>query len=150
MTVGDVCTRGVATVVREDSVLEVARIMRDRHVGNVVVVDGEGMHKHPIGILTDRDIVVAIVALAPDKLSQLLVGDVFTRDVLTIAAEDSIETALQTMSERGIRRLPVVDFAGRLRGILTFDDVVGVMAQQLTELAQVVRRERQREEQLRA
>jgi CBS domain-containing protein len=149
MTVGEVCTRDVVWVGREDSVLAVAKIMRDRHVGNVVVVDGDGPRRRPVGILTDRDIVVGIVAQAPDKMTELQVADVFTSELLTIAAEDTIESALDIMRDRGIRRLPVVGIDGRLRGIVTFDDLVRVTARQLMDLAQVVSRERQREEQFR-
>jgi CBS domain-containing protein len=150
MTVGEVCTREVVSVRREDSVLTVARLMRDRHVGNVVVVDGDGAQKRPVGILTDRDIVVGIVAQAPDKIAELQVDDVFTGELLTVCAEDPIETALDVMRDRGIRRLPVVGFDGRLRGIVTFDDMLNVMARELTDLAGVVGRERRREEHLRA
>jgi CBS domain-containing protein len=150
MTVGDVCTREVVYVRREDTVLAAAKVMRDRHVGDVVVIEGDGPHKQPVGILTDRDIVVGIVAQAPDKIAQLLVTDVFTSDLLTIAAQDSVETALDIMRDRGIRRLPVVGFDGQLRGIVTFDDLVAVMARRLMDLAGVVARERRREEQMRA
>jgi CBS domain-containing protein len=149
MTVGDVCTREVVTVRPDETVLAVAKRMRDLHVGTVVVVDGEGSRLRPTGILTDRDIVVGIVAQAPDKIAQLLVTDVFTSDLLTIASADSVETAVDMMRDRGIRRLPVVDGDGRLRGIVTFDDLVGVLARRLTDLAYVVGRERRREEQLR-
>jgi CBS domain-containing protein len=150
MTVGEVCTRGVVSVRREDGVLTVAQIMRDRHVGDVVVLDGDGVDRRPVGILTDRDIVVGIVAQAPDKLAQLQVRDVFVGGLLTVNEQDSLDTAIDLMRDRGIRRLPVVDFEGRLRGIVTFDDVLSVLARQFLDLAHVVGRERRREEQLRS
>jgi CBS domain-containing protein len=150
MIVGDVCTRDVVTVRPTDTVLAVAKIMRDRHVGAVVVADDDSTRRRPIGILTDRDIVVGIVAQAPDKIAQLLVTDVFTSELLTINSTDTVEAALDIMRDRGIRRLPVTDFEGGLRGIVTFDDVVSVLAKRLTDLAQVVGRERRREERLRA
>lgn len=149
MTIGEVCTRDVVFVRREDSVLEVARLMRDRHVGDVIVVDSDGPNKRPIGIVTDRDIVVGIVAQAPDKLAQLQVRDVCTSEVLTVNAADTVDTAVDLMQDRGIRRLPVVEFDGRLRGIVTFDDLFRVLARQLTDLTHVVGRERRREQQLR-
>ena len=150
MTAGEVCTRNVVSVRRDDPVLAVARIMRDRHVGTVVVVDGDGPNRRPIGILTDRDIVVGVVAQAPDKVADLHVSDVFTGELLTISAQDSVDSALQIMRDRGIRRLPVTDHDGRLRGIITFDDLLRIRARQLTELAEVIGRERQREERHRA
>ncbi|HUE86097.1 MAG TPA: CBS domain-containing protein [Vicinamibacterales bacterium] len=149
MTIGEVCTRDVVSVQPGESVLAVAQVMRHRHVGDVVVVEGDGLHRRPIGILTDRDIVVGIVAQAPERIAQLLVSDVFTRDILTVDAEDTVEAALDVMRDRGIRRLPVVEVDGRLKGIVTFDDLIGVMARHLADLAQVVGRERRREEHLR-
>lgn len=149
MTIGEVCTRDVVFVRREDSVLDVARLMRDRHVGDVIVVDSDGPNKRPIGIVTDRDIVVGIVAQAPDKLAQLQVRDVCTSELLTVNAADTVDTAVDLMQDRGIRRLPVVEFDGRLRGIVTFDDLFRVLARQLTDLTHVVGRERRREQQLR-
>lgn len=150
MTIGEVCTRDVVSVRREDGVLTVAQIMRDRHVGDVVVLEGDGAERRPVGILTDRDIVVGIVAQAPDKLAQLQVRDVFVGGLLTVNEQDSIDTAIDLMRDRGIRRLPVVDFEGRLRGIVTFDDLLNVLARQFLDLAHVVGRERRREEQLRS
>lgn len=146
MTVDAICTHDVVSVRSSDSLLDVARLMRDRHVGDVVVVDGDG---RPIGIVTDRDIVVGIVALTPDKLDALRVEDVMVRDVATIKTTDAVDAALRTMRARGVRRLPVVRTDGVLAGIVTFDDLVAAMARELGELATVVVRERQREERMR-
>jgi len=148
MTVDAVCTRDVATVRPSDALLDVARVMRDRHVGDVVVVgDGEG--RRPIGILTDRDIVVGIVAVTPDKLEMLRVEDVMNRELATVKSSAALDAALRTMRERGVRRLPVVGADGRLAGIVTFDDLVAALARELGDLATVVVRERQREERVR-
>lgn len=145
MTVGDICTRHVITARPADSVLDVARLMRDKHVGDVVVV-GDGLAiTRPIGMLTDRDIVVGIVATTPDRLEALRVGDVMTSDVITVGETDPIETAVVAMRSGGVRRLPVVNTHGLLRGILTFDDIIEVMSEELNDLAMVAAREQHRE-----
>lgn len=145
MTVGDICTRHVITAQPGDSVLDVARLMRDKHVGDVVVV-GDGLAiTRPIGMLTDRDIVVGIVATTPDKLEALRVGDVMTSEVITVGETDPIETAVVAMRSGGVRRLPVVNTHGLLRGILTFDDIIEVMSEELNDLAMVAAREQHRE-----
>jgi CBS domain-containing protein len=149
MTVGNMCTRGVVTVRRDDGVLDAAVAMRDRHVGDVVVVDLKDSIEYPVGILTDRDIVVGIVAQAPDKIVDLRVADVLTTSVVSVTSDSSVEMALQMMRHLGIRRLPVVDVDGALVGIVTFDDLLGVIADELAGLAAIVERERFREEQVR-
>ncbi|HEU4627310.1 MAG TPA: CBS domain-containing protein [Steroidobacteraceae bacterium] len=148
MVVDNVCTRDVATVRPSDTLFDAARVMRDRHVGDVIVTDDEN-NPRPVGILTDRDIVVGILAVAPDKLETLLVEDVMSRDLATAQASDALDKALRAMRARGVRRLPVVASDGRLIGIVTFDDLVAAMARELGELATVVARERQREERMR-
>ena len=103
----------------------------------------------PIGIVTDRDIVISVVASDPQHLPYLLVNDVMS-DELVIAAEDeSVETALKRMKEHGVRRLPVVDASGALTGILTLDDVLEYLTLQQGDLVALVAHERSRERQYR-
>lgn len=138
MTVGDVCKDFVVTAHPDETVPEAARRMRDQHVGNVVVADDQG---RPVGMLTDRDIVVSAVAQSPDRLSGLLVGDVMTRDLVTIGRHETIEMALKKMRDRGVRRLPVVTANGRVDGILAFDDIISAMSAEMNELVGLVARE---------
>jgi CBS domain-containing protein len=142
MTVGDVSTRPVITAHPDETLVEVARRMRDEHVGDVIVADTE---RRPVGVLTDRDIVVSAVAQSADKIEQLLVGDVMTRDALTAYRTESLEDALKRMRMRGIRRLPIVDSNGQLEGIVTFDDILKAMSFELSGLIGLMARERQRE-----
>jgi CBS domain-containing protein len=138
MTVGDVCGRSIVTAHPDDTVLEAARRMRDRHVGDVVVADSES---RPVGILTDRDIVVSALAQSPEKLEGLVVGDIMTRNVVTAKRAESLHEALTRMRAHGIRRLPVVNTDGRLDGMLAFDDIIGVMSADLNRLAGLVAHE---------
>jgi CBS domain-containing protein len=147
MTVGEVCTRSVVTMEPDETVVDAARRMREHHVGNVVVTDRQA---RPVGILTDRDIVVSAVAQSPDKLDTLFVKDVMSRDVLTVRADDGLETALKKMRARGVRRLPVLSVEGRLTGILVLDDVLEVMSAELRDLVSLVAREQKREREVRA
>lgn len=142
MTVGDICTRSVVTAHPDETVVEAAKRMRDRHVGDLLVTDTQA---RPTGILTDRDIVVSAVAQSPDKLESLLVGDVMSRDVLTVRTGETLDEALKMMRGRGVRRLPVVSADGRLEGLVAFDDILEVMSEELGELVALVAREQKLE-----
>lgn len=146
MTIGDVCMRSVATAYPDETVVDAARKMRDQHVGDVVVTDTQA---RPVGILTDRDIVVAAVAQSADKLAGLLVGDVMSSDLVTARASDPISDALKIMRARGIRRLPIVSGDGRLVGLVAFDDILGVMSDELVQLVGLVARQQTQEHVLR-
>lgn len=147
MTVGEVCTRSVVTATANELISEAARRMRDMHVGTVVVVENKGENR-PVGILTDRDIVIGPVAQSPDRIGALVVGDVMSRDVATVLEDDAVHSALETMRSRGIRRVPVVGRDGRLEGLLAFDDVVEVMSSELSDLVSLVAREQKLEREL--
>jgi CBS domain-containing protein len=146
MTVGDVCTRSVVTAHPDETVAEAAKRMRDRHVGDLLVTDTQ---TRPIGILTDRDIVVSAVAQSPDRLESLLVGDVMSHDLATARTDETLDDALKLMRTRGVRRLPVVSADGRLEGLVAFDDILEVMSEELGELVGLVAREQKREREVR-
>lgn len=149
MTVGDICNREVVVAPKGEMVVDAARRMRTSHVGDLVVVENRGGRHVPIGIVTDRDIVIAAVAGDPDHIDYLLLSDVMTPDLVTAKEEESIETALKKMQEHGIRRLPIVDAIGALVGILTLDDVLRYLTAQQSELVALVVREQKRERQYR-
>jgi CBS domain-containing protein len=142
MTVNDICTRPAVTAHPDDTIAEAARRMRDEHVGDLVVADTQ---TRPIGLLTDRDIVVSAVAQSPDRLESLLVGDLMSRDVVTIPTNETLESALRTMRTRGIRRLPVVAADGRLEGIVAFDDILERLSADMGDLVRLVATEQKRE-----
>ena len=148
MTVSTICNHNVATVGAADGVVEAAARMRQEHVGDLIVVERRGSHEVPVGILTDRDIVVGVVAkrVPPD---QVTVGDVMTRDLLTVRESDGVEFALREMRSFGVRRAPVVGVHGELVGVLSIDDVVQHLAMQLGRLADVIRLEQAAESEAR-
>jgi CBS domain-containing protein len=142
MTVNDICTRPAMTADPDETIVEAARRMRDRHVGDLIVTDSTG---RPVGLLTDRDIVVSAVAQSPDRLEALLVGDLMSREVVTARTSETLDAALRTMRSRGIRRLPVVSADGRLEGIVSFDDILERLSTELDELVRLVATEQKRE-----
>ena len=143
-TAGDLCTRQVVVAPPSLSVDEAARLMRERHVGCLVVVEQGDGGRLPSGILTDRDIVTAVVARDVDAKS-LRVGDVMTATVASVRESDTLYDVLSTMRSRGVRRVPVTGPHGTLAGILTLDDVLNGLAGQLQALGSVVGRERRQE-----
>lgn len=137
MTISDLCKRVVVTIRRDATAEDAARIMRASHIGNVVVVDAADTRK-PVGIITDRDIAVEIVAqgLAP---AQTMVGAVMSAPVVSLREEDSIIEALDKMSARGVRRAPVLDRDGHLKGLVSVDDLVPLLARELAKIGALIR-----------
>ncbi|HSJ48962.1 MAG TPA: CBS domain-containing protein [Gammaproteobacteria bacterium] len=144
MSVGKLCSRVVTVVRREESIMAAARLMRQQHVGNVVVVDAEGDGQRPVGILTDRDIVVELVAKELD-LKVVTVGDAMSCDLLTLPEDMDLLEAVGEMRSHAVRRAPVVDARGMLVGIISIDDVLGVLAELLKDLSCLVNKEQRRE-----
>ena len=147
MTVNDLSTKRVAVSHPDETVVEAARRMRTAHVGDVVVVDSQ---QRPIGMLTDRDIVVSAVAQTPERLSGLLVGDIMTREVVTVRSSDPPEEIATLMRRHGVRRLPVIGHDGRLEGIITLDDLIRRIAIDVGQLVVLIGLEQQREREMRA
>ena len=143
MNAGSVCKRGVVTVAPTDDLVGAAHVMREKHVGYLIVAESPH-NRRVMGVLTDRDIVVAVLAREVDAHA-LKVGDVMTRDPLLVDEEQSIEMVLRHMREAGVRRVPVVDRAGTLTGVLSIDDVLERMADQLLDIAGSIRNEQRME-----
>lgn len=152
MTIKDYCQTHTAIARQQDSVLEAAARMQRHHVGALVVVERNEGRDEPVGMVTDRDIVVnglARCALAgedPAAVGRLRVADVMSRDVVVAREDEPLPDVIRGMKERGIRRIPVVDHEGALVGIFAFDDFIQVVADEMTDLATLIVRERRREE----
>ena len=143
MKAGDICNREVIVTRPEAPVVEAARLMRTHHVGDLVVVRDGGNEHVPIGILTDRDI-----ALCVDRLiqrPQMKVADVMSVELVTADEHEELHDVLKKMQLGGIRRMPVVDRLGILAGILTLDDVIELLSEELTDLVKLVAAEQRRE-----
>jgi len=149
MTVGEICKRDVVVAPKTEMIVDAAKRMRTSHVGDVVVIENRNGRHLPIGIVTDRDIVISVVAGDPEHINYLLVSDVMSDDLVTAREHESIEAALKKMQEHGVRRLPIVDADGMLVGILTLDDILQYFTGQQSELVALVAREQRRERQYR-
>jgi len=145
MSIGEICTREVVITRPEMSVADAAELMRRHHVGDLVVVNELEGKRIPVGIVTDRDIVVEVVAAKLDPAA-LTVGEIMGLELVTGHEDDAIFDTLQSMRTKGVRRVPIVDEAGGLLGIVTVDDLIEVFAEELTDLARVISRGRAREE----
>jgi CBS domain-containing protein len=140
MAVGEICNREVVIAEKTLSVVDAARLMRTHHVGDLVVVEG----RYPAGIVTDRDIVVEVVAAGVNP-EALTLADIMGPEVATVREGEGLFEALRYMRDKGVRRMPVVDREGSLVGILTLDDLLSLLAEEMTELAKLMSHERQRE-----
>ena len=148
MLVGEYCNREVVVVGAEDSVLEAARVMREYHVGDVVIVEEKYGKQSPIGIMTDRDIVLEIVAEGADP-ETIRVGDAMSFDLVKVNHDDDLMHAIETMRDKGVRRVPVVDANDVLVGILSVDDLLDLFSEIMIDIAHLVDRQRRRESQTR-
>ena len=144
MSVGAICNREVIIAEKSMTVSEAARLMRSHHVGDLVVIEEAAGRRKPVGIVTDRDIVVEIVAAGVNP-EALKVGDIMGSEVATVRENEGLFEALRYMRDKGVRRMPVVDGSGGLIGILTLDDLLSLLAEEMMELAKLVSHERQRE-----
>lgn len=144
-TAGLLCRREVVICTRADTVSEAARRMLAFHVGDVVVVDERGGERHPVGMLTDRDIVIRVVAAGLDP-QRSLVGSLMSDPLVTALESEPLDDVLPRMRGHGIRRLVVVNEQGVLEGILTLDDLLELLGEEMTTLARLVTRERREEE----
>lgn len=143
--IGEICSREVIVVTREMGVPEAAKLMRRHHVGTLVVCEelGENRRK-PVGIVTDRDLVLEV--LAQDlKADTLTVGDIMVQELVTASETDGVRETLELMRTKGVRRAPITGADGRLIGLLSIDDLLDAMAGDLTDIARIIARGQSRE-----
>jgi CBS domain-containing protein len=145
MRVGELCTRSVVTCLREASGLEIAQKMREHHVGDLVVVDEEDGALRPVGVVTDRDLVVQVIAKGLDP-GRLRAEDLLTGSLVTAYESELVHDAVWHMRGNGLRRLPIVDQQEHLFGMLTVDDVARYLAEELADLIGVASAQRRREQ----
>ena len=141
LTAGEFCNREVVIGQELEHVTEVARRMREHHVGSVVIVQQSAQGPTPIGVLTDRDIVLGLVAVDPSYLERAIVKDLLPGKLVTVGEDASLYEVIVRMRSHGIRRLPVVSDAGTLVGIIAFDDLVVHLGEELQRLGSLIERE---------
>jgi CBS domain-containing protein len=148
MTLKTLCNREVLVVDKAENILEAAVLMRKYHTGDVIIVEERNGLRYPVGIVTDRDIVVELIAKGI-AIESVAVGDLMCSELVLAREDDSLFDAIQLMRQKGVRRLPVVDNSGVLIGIITADDLIELVAEQLQDIARLIGREQAREKQYR-
>lgn len=138
MKLGNVCTRDVHTTTCERPLAEAAREMLARNIGALAVVEIHDGLRHAVGIVTDRDIVCGQLNHTAD-LHCLTVGDVMTVKPLTLTEHSGVAEAIECMSQIGVRRALIVNDAGNLSGIVSIDDLLPIVADELGVLAKLLR-----------
>ena len=148
MPISEFCNREVVFATRKTSIPEAAQLMRQYHVGDLVVVDEVGGKRMPVGIVTDRDIVIEIIANSLD-LDEFSVGDIMGPQLVSVQENEGVFETIQLMRCEGIRRIPVVNQEGGLEGIVSADDILDLLAEEMAELAKVAPREQIHEAKIR-
>ncbi len=144
MKIGEICNRSVITISKDASILEAAREMRKHHIGDVVVTERTDGAEMPVGIMTDRDIVIELLA-EEVELGTVDVGDVMSTTLVTAPHDADLFETLRFMGIKGVRRIPVLDDEGRLYGILSVDDILSVLTKELSFIAEISERQIERE-----
>ncbi len=140
MTIGELCTRDTFIIGQDDNIVEAAKLMRVFNVGDLIVVDPSSDGNTPIGIVTDRDIVISVVADNADPQS-VTVAEIMSKELVTGSEEDDLYSSIAKMRQHGIRRLPVVNKEGYLSGILSVDDILEFLGEEVNALIGLVYKE---------
>ena len=142
MPISEFCRREVICATKETAVTEAAILMRRHHIGDVIVVEQREGRQIPVGIVTDRDIVVEVIAAGLDPHT-IALGDLALAPLVTIGEDAGYAETVRLMSIKGVRRMPVVGKTGELVGIITLDDMLWQLASPLAALSSLSGRERQ-------
>jgi CBS domain-containing protein len=140
MLVSDLCTRKTIVIREEKSAYDAAKLMKQYNVGCLVVVKSQDDHNIPVGMITDRDIVIKAMLKERDPHT-ITVREIMSTPALTVAESTSIIDALMKMRYNSIRRVPVVNPKGQLVGILSLDDILDSISKELNEITQIFRKE---------
>ncbi len=144
MNAGEICSRILVVAERNTPVQQAAKLMRDHHIGSLVVTEGSAAARRPVGIVTDRDMVIEVVAAGVDYRT-LTVGDVMSERLDTVRESAGLFESVAQMRRCGVRRLVVVDASARLVGVVAMDDLIAVLAEELSALAQAINVEQRQE-----
>lgn len=144
MPIGELCNREVVFATQETTIAEAAQLMRRYHVGDLVVVREVNGKRVPLGIVTDRDIVIEIIAKA-QPFENCTVDKIMSSNLVSVPESEGMIETIRLMRAHAIRRITVVSNDGALVGILSVDDVLQLLAEELSELAKISRFQQTRE-----
>ncbi len=144
MKIGEICTRIVTFTTKDMPLVDAAKLMRQHHVGSLIVIEEQQRGRVPVGMLTDRDIVVEVLAPGLDY-KNLSVGEIMSSQLMTARDSDDMLGVLRVMRQKGIRRMPVVTESGTLAGIVTLDDLLEILAEEMDDLVDAIAGEQAKE-----
>jgi CBS domain-containing protein len=147
--IGEYCKRAVVAIASTTDAADAAKLMREEHVGFLIVYRAGDELQKPIGVLTDRDLVLGVMARDVDPHA-VTVDDVMTRQPLIATDSDELSDMLQAMRLAGIRRVPVVDVRGALIGVMAIDDAIDVITGLMCDIAGSIKSEQRQEWRARA
>lgn len=137
MAIKEFCNTDVVICETDATVPAVASLMRTHHVGDVIVIEERDGRRMPLGILTDRDIVLEAVAVGLD-VEVFTAGDMMTAPLVTVPLSEGVFETLRAMSRHRVRRIGVVDDQGGLFGIVAADDLINLLANELATLTDAI------------
>ncbi len=149
MFVGQYCDKKISTLTQDSSILDAAQVMRKNHVGEVIIVEKKMGKVIPVGLITDRDLVVEILAMEID-IETINLGCIMCIELVTVNYDSSLNKALEIMQHHGIRRAPVVGNKGELIGIINIEAVIKVLSQDMAKILKLFNNERRIEKNLRS
>ncbi len=144
MLLKEICTPDVVFCAEDATAATAARLMRERHVGDVVIVEDTEGDQTPIGVITDRDLVVEVLAKERDP-SKVKVREIMRTPLVVARTSEDAYQALERMKAHGVRRIPVMDDYMKLAGIVCLDDLLKRLATDAAALAEIIAREQDRE-----
>jgi predicted transcriptional regulator len=144
MVISDFCERDVVTMTLDSTLVEAAKLMRHYHVGYIVVVEERNKQVFPLGIVTDRDIVIEVIATELDPQT-ITVGDIMLQKLLVIRDDADIVKTIDLMTNEGVRRLPIVNEKGTLVGVATMEDMLIKTANLFESFNRLLAKERENE-----
>lgn len=144
MKVGELCQRGVVAIANSEDIPAAAQMMREHHVGFLVVFAQGDELRRPIGVLTDRDIVIGVIAKKVNPQA-LRVDDLMTRQPVVAHETEDLSDVLQAMRLAGIRRVPVVDQRSALVGVIAIDDAFHIITNFMCDITGSVQNQQRQE-----
>lgn len=148
MKIGECCNREVVVAEKEMEILDTAMLMKKHHVGDLVIVDRRDGVTQPVGILTDRDLVVEVMAQEVPP-SEVTAADVMSLELTTAREDDGVWETLEKMRDLGVRRMPVIEQDGSLVGLITLDDLLELFTEAMDNMTHLIKSEVRKESRLR-
>lgn len=148
MSIAQYCTKEVSLLTQDSSILEAAQMMRKNHVGEVIIVEHQKGKTIPVGIITDRDLVIEVIAMEVN-IDQINLGSIMSIELITVLDGSDLDKALQIMQLHGVRRAPLVDDNGALLGLIDIESILRVLSQDMNKVLELFNTERCIEKKLR-